>query len=61
MEIPKVNIGNVDGKTLANDLKGMAKRLDIDLSKADKNNAAKILKRISAPLPDEIVKMRNSE
>ena len=60
MERPKVSIENVDGKILANDLKEIAKRLNINLEKADKDRTAKILKRISS-LSDEIVKMRNSE
>jgi hypothetical protein len=60
MERPNVSIKNLDGKTLANDLKKLAKRLNIDLEKADKNKTTKILGRISS-LSDEIVKTRNSE
>jgi hypothetical protein len=60
MERPKLNIKNVDSKTLVSDLKELARRLDIDLSKADKEKTAAILKRTSS-LSDEVVKMRNSE
>ncbi len=60
LERPKTDVKEMDSKALGDYLKAMAKRLNIDLSQADNEETASILKDVS-PLSDEVAKMRNSE
>jgi hypothetical protein len=62
LERPDIEIENVKGKELANEIRELAKRLGIDLFKANEEETKKILKNLNTSLSDEIVKMReNSE
>jgi len=55
---PDIKILNMDGRKLATELRELAKRLDIDLSLADKRKTREILMNLKRSLSEEILQGR---
>lgn len=55
---PDIKILDMDGRKLATELRELAKRLDIDLSLADKRKTREILMNLKRSLSEEILQGR---